>query len=702
MSSDKPPSRFVPFLPLDPNDLGIYLELEEEVTDSPLIAFVRLIGDSPRTRCLRGALVSASGSVITPVVVKLRQEEAAEGFFPEDELEGLDASRDEWWVRTLADLALLQGDTSCFPELLLPAPDCSPLPTVPPLLFCTLLRRLFAVFCPTCLGPLRSYRAGTAPAAAGLPLSAGTEQRYLSCPQCRQEGRETRLWAVSPPVEATSGEVAGSFEDLQRAWAEAATRFASGTGHEGPAPPCLRCAMSATCLGGAPGGEATGRRRAKGAASQPLWNLFSSTESPYIVTRLVPASLEAFADRLGGRPDTAIPGLPDAGGFIFGDAGSGLDAVEILTLKLSLFLQILGCVREYHLRLRLPHLDLHPDHLVVDPGRPGELLPALWSFRTRLLGTSGTREVALGSGASVLLPPREMKVPFAAPRVREFSAQARRRAELLIERVSAESDGSGRYRIEATLRDPHGLHLRPSTHDWLLLAIPDGAEELGVASLVVRLDPRLGSGPGGEIRVTSEPVVLAPAAARRIARSGGLHLPLVRYRVYPRFTDGDDAFSLGVIFLRLLMVNDTQDLSAVAEVVAGTVRRATAAAPVPVRSGSFLVESALSAALAAHPNLLTKSNLFYRQIDRVPDRPHAVPDTLWRGVLMMAFRLIEMGINPPAQTAPVESDRLDAVRAEGEGLQRQLHAVLFRRQGLNLEVQALIEELAASDPAKQH
>lgn len=69
---------------------------------------------------------------------------------------------------------------------------------------------------------------------------------------------------------------------------------------------------------------------------------------------------------------------------------------------------------------------------------------------------------------------------------------------------------------------------------------------------------------------------------------------------------------------------------------------------------------------------------------------------------MMAFRLIEMGINPPAQTAPVESDRLDAVRAEGEGLQRQLHAVLFRRQGLNLEVQALIEELAASDPAKQH
>ncbi len=703
MSSVKPPAGFVPFLPLEPGDLGVYLELEEEAADSPSIAFVRLAGDSPRTRCLRGALVSASGLVVAPVVIKLRQEESAEGFFPEDEMEGLDASRDEWWTRTLADLARLQGGASCFPELLLPAPGSSPLPTVPPLLFCTLSRRLFPFFCPTCLGPLATCRDAAALAAAGLPLFSAAEQRYLYCPQCRQEGREPRFWACSPPAETISAEAAGSLEDLQRAWAEAATRFASEGGIEGSAPPCLRCAMNGSCLGAAAQGvEATGRRRPKGSPSQPLWNVFSSAESPYIVTRLVRATLDAFADRLGGRPDTAIPGLPAEGGFVFGDEGSGLDAVEVLTLKLSLFLQILRCVREYHRRLRLPHLDLHPDHLMVDPGDPGELLPALWGFRTRLLGTSGTREAALGSGVSALLPPRETKVPFAAPRVREFSLQTRRRAELVIERVTAESDGSGRSRIEALLRDPHGLHLRPSSQDWLLLTIPDGAEELGVASLAVRPDPRHSAGPGGEIRVTSEPVVLAPVAARRIERSGGMHLPLVRYRVYPRFTDTDDAFSLGVILLRLLVVNDAQDLSAVAEVVAGAVRRATAAAPVPVRSGSFLVESALSAALAAHPNVLARSSLFYRQVDRVPGRPHAVPEALWRGVLMMVFRLIEMGINPPAQTAAVEPGRLDALMAEGEGLRRQLQAVLFRRQGLNLEVQALIEELVASDPARQH
>ncbi|MGV8042019.1 MAG: hypothetical protein AB2L07_18810 [Thermoanaerobaculaceae bacterium] len=703
MSSTKPPAHFVPFLPLEPADLGIYLELEEEGADSPSAAFARLPGDSPRTRCLRGALVSASGLAVAPVVVKLRQEESAEGFFPDDEMEGLDASHDEWWTRTLADLGRLQGPPSCFPELLLPAPASSPLPTVPPLLFCTLSRRLFPFFCPTCLEPLSTCRDDAALASAGLPPFSTSGQRHLACPACRAAGREARFWSSSPSLEATPQGTAGTFEDLQRAWADAVARAQTGEPASGPMPPCLRCAMNGSCLGAAAQGvEATGRRRPRGSPSQPLWNVFSSNESPYIVTRLARATLDAFADRLGGRPDATIPGLPAEGGFIFGEEGSGLDAVEVLTLKLSLFLQILRCVREYHRRLRLPHLDLHPDHLVVDPGEPGELLPALWGFRTRLLGTSGTREAALGGGVTALLPPRETKVPFAGPRVREFSLQTRRRAELLIERVTAESDGSGRSRIEAALRDPHGLHLHPSPHDWLLLTIPDGLEELGVASVPVRADPRHAAGAGGAVRVTSEPVALAPVAARRIERSGGMHLPLVRYRVYPRFTDCDDAFALGVVLLRLLLVNDAQDLSAVAEVVAGTVRRATAAAPVPVRSGSFLVESALGAALAAYPNVLAKSNLFYRQVDRVPGRPHAVPDALWRGMLVMAFRLIEMGINPGAQTAAVEPGRLDAVTAEGEALRRQLHAVLFRRQGLNLEVQALIEELVASDPARQH
>jgi hypothetical protein len=280
--------------------------------------------------------------------------------------------------------------------------------------------------------------------------------------------------------------------------------------------------------------------------------------------------------------------------------------------------------------------------------------------------------------------------------------QTRRRAELTIERVTAEPSSPGASRFEAVLRDPHGLHLRPSTQDWLLLSFPDDSEEIGVGGAAARVDPRQGTAAGGELRITSEPVVLAPAAVRRIERSGGMHLPVVRYRVFPLFADVDDAFSLGVILLRLLLVNDQQDLAAVAEVVAGTVRKATSAAPVPVRSGAFLVESALAAALAAHAQTLAKSNLFYRQVDRVPGRPNALPEALWRGVLMAAFRLLEMGLNPNPGATAIDPARLDAVIAECEGLLRQLHSVLFRRQGLNLEVQALIEELVAADPSRQH
>lgn len=705
MDSKQSPAGFVPLVPLQPAELGVYLELEaDRVTDSPGAGFSRLPGDSPHTRCLRGAVLSASGHVLTRVVVKLRQDEGTEGFFPDEVADSLATSQDAWWSRTLHDLARLQGGASCFPDLVLPAPCAHPQPVLPPLLYCGFTRLLFPIPCPRCLEPLRTCRSDALLVAAGLHPFTAPGPRFLSCPSCQEAGREGRFYATTTPNGGEARpEALGDASELHRGWAEAVSRAQTEGRPVSPAVPCAQCAMAGSCLGTAnESTEATGRRRARSAAPQPLWKVFLSLDSPYLVTRLVPSTLDAFADRLGGRPASETPGAPGEGGFLFGDEGSGLDAVEVLALKAHLFLQVLRAVREYHRRLGIPHLDLHPDHLLVDVGEVSELLPALWSFRVKLLGTSGTREQRLGEAARVILPPQEARVPFASPRVRAFTMQTRRRAELTIERVTPEAAVPGSSRFEALLRDPHGLHLRPSTQDWLLLSFPDDSEELGVAAAAARVDPRQSTAAGGELRVTSEPVALAPSAVRRVERSGGIHLPVVRYRVFPLFADVDDAFSLGVILLRLLLVNDQQDLAAVAEVVAGMVRKATAAAPVPVRSGAFLVESALGSALAAHPQVLAKSNLFYRQMDRVPGRPHALPEAAWRGALIMAFRLLEMGLNPGTGASAIDPSRLDAVIAECEGLVRQLHTVLFRRQGLNLEVQALIEELVAADPSRQH
>lgn len=703
MADKNPHAGFVPLLPLSPGDLGVYLELQQGAGDTPECSFVRLPGDSPHTRCLQGAVLSASGHVLARVVVKLRQEESAEGFFPDDELETASATQDAWWTRLLADLGRLQGGAPCFPDLLLPAADAAPLPMLPPLLFCSLSRRLFPFFCPTCLGPLEACRNDARLAAAGLPLHTTSSQRLLTCPGCRAAGRDEPFYMTSPPANGELPAGVVGLSELQRGWAAAAGRLPEAFASIGAPPPCIQCAIAGACLApGAAGGDSPARKRPRSATSQPAWSIFLSHDSPYIVTRLVPSTFDAMADRIGGRSGEETPGIPGQGGFLFGDDGAGLDAVEVLALKLGLFLQVMRALREYHRRLGIPHLDLHPDHILVDPGESGEFLPALWNFRVRLLGASGARELALGSKVKVLLPPREVKAPFAAPRVRELTMQTRRRGELLIERVLPEPDNPETSRIEAILRDPHGITIRPSTHDWLWVSIPDGVEELGVALVPARVDPRLAAGSGGGIRITSEPVPILATARRRIERAGGMLLPLVRYRVYPQLADVDDAFSLGVILFRLLLVNDQQDLSSVADLVASTVRRATASAPVPVRSGSFLVESALGAALSAHPQVLAKHNLFYRQIDRSSERPNAVPDSLWRGVLMVAFRLLEMGLNPATCPAAIDPARLDPVLSEAEGLWRQLSAVLFRRQGLNLEVQALIEELIAADPGRMH
>lgn len=113
------------------------------------------------------------------------------------------------------------------------------------------------------------------------------------------------------------------------------------------------------------------------------------------------------------------------------------------------------------------------------------------------------------------------------------------------------------------------------------------------------------------------------------------------------------------------------------------------------------LEAALRTALALHGGALAKANVFYDEADRASSRVNALPDECWRDVLRLAFALLNQGIpaGRAGDRAPSDLSPLDIAVRQGESLLRRVLSVLFRRQMVNLEIQAVIAELLVDSAA---
>jgi hypothetical protein len=645
MSSQNPTSSTVRLLPLDPAPFAVHLP----------VPFVRLGLEPGRARTWAALLCSETGAVIDRLVLKLPGEEGGEAPFPgEGPLPN--SAREAEWAAAHGDLLRLLAAPGCFPELMLPGTAEA---LLPPLLFCPAAVRLFPIPCPRCFAPLHTCRDDAALAAAGLPLFSASAARFLACPGCAEA--EPRFWAATKEEARGRGEKVGTLEDLRK---ELAAALKGGGGSAD---------LPKTAVTG--------------------WTVFNAHDAPYQITRMAPLPFDAFVARLGGVPE----GEEAPSGLLFGAEGSGIDAVETLCLKLAAFQQIVAALRQHYLLLDRPHLDLRPEHLVVEPAPRSEsrsdLLPSLWSFRVKVLGASSARPAALASGISMPLPPPAPKAPFAAPAVRAARLASPSTGELMVERVLAEKSGD-LHRIEGTLLDSHGFYPPPTLRDWIHLALPEDLFGPG-RTAVARIDPRT-TPQGIEAAVTTEPLDLDAALAKRLGRAGGFRVPGVRYRIYPALGIAQDLWSLGVLLLRLLLVNDGQGIAALDPILEAVPQG------IAQRGPRKTVEETLASLLATEPQRIAKANLFHRAADRLPERPNAVPDDLWNRTLLFALRLLArgpgFGLTPEpegtfAWNESSPASHLDAVEAQATDLLRDLQAVLFQRQTVHAEIQAVIAEL---------
>ena len=405
VSPPSPGSR-VRLLPLEPAPFAVHLLLAEGV-EAGADPFLRAAGRDAGTRAYLGVLAGETGAILDRVVIELPGDDPGEAAFPEEPPLS-NRAVDEAWATAHRDLVRLLAAPAQFPELVAPGAPA----LLPPTLYCATSGRLFRIPCPRCFAALRTCRDDSLLALAGLPLYSITAARFLHCPACdvadsAPEG-EPRFW-VGTEAEARGLEGVGTLEQLQREYGAALERARAAN-------PALRLEELPPSAASAPPPAPAGRKGAAAPApgvGASGWRVLNLYDSPFLVTRLAPVAFDDLLVRLGAG--TKGEARPEGPGFLFAAEGSGIDAVEVLALKLAAFLQIVVAVRRHYLLLGRPHLDLQPDHLVVEPGPAAGFLPDLWSFRVKLLGGSPAGVAALSPGLEVPLPPAIRASPSRRP-----------------------------------------------------------------------------------------------------------------------------------------------------------------------------------------------------------------------------------------------------------------------------------------------
>jgi len=666
-----------------------------------------LSSDEGTSRVCLGALKGDADSVVELVAVKLLPNVLPEAL-AESAARPTNRTLLERFATERERLRSLRAESPWFPRLL--QPDAGPDATLPALVYDRPSRSFFVPPCPACGKPLQLLTDELFLRERRLPSYLETLHRLVGCPGCATTDRVLAVYSYSP-VPGPPDVPVGGADDLLKGLARALVRDWDEEGVR--AFPCREAAEEALRLrkeGGASLGDFAAR-----------WSPFSFCPSPFIVTGLSPVKWDEWVDFVGGRTEAdlvpaAAPeslesesgrrrvewlreSLPPTGRFLYGHDGSGVDAVEVLHLKMTAFRQLAAAVLAFYRATGQPHLDLHPGHVLLDSYGAGETLPALWTFEVRLHGLSSASKSS-SFGVEVVVPPPEPMFPYAAPEILEFRLASRRPGDVYLSDIEPADAGLG-YRVEGRLSDPNGLFPKPEEPDWIHVTFPDEALGLGIDALVVR---RKVDVPASyeELTFVSEPVELDDAAVKRLRRSFGVRLPGARYKVYPRFGAPSDLHSLGVLLLRALAGGERTDFPLLLQAVQ---RAATAAA----RSREGDAAARLKAALASDAttaSLLDRARVFWKDEDRVPGRPNAVPPALYERAVLLALRLLTRLPGFSIATGPGDfvpedpTGRIEQALREADEVGAELKALLVHRQPLHFEVQSVLAELLEEEAEK--
>jgi hypothetical protein len=315
-------------------------------------------------------------------------------------------------------------------------------------------------------------------------------------------------------------------------------------------------------------GSVRSRQEAQGANGEPL----NPEGGLMMVRRHAPLSLDDYLDLLDGKSwpgvaagaglescglvpagVTAIDSVLHSSGLLFlegrGQPGRFLESFH---LRLQLLRDLVSLARESVARLQTPFLNLTSDSFRIELERGARHLPLLWLSRPVLAQPGQAIAVPVPAGEQRHFVPLEPAVSSIF-RPDSLGLPARGQARVRLRKV--EGDTLGRLSVEGTLHS--STPLRWANRDLVWLKLPLGA---GTVDVFGRLDREEGLA-CGEARLRCTHLVIEPVASRALLAAEGGCFNAVPFETVPMNSTPCDLHALGVIGVRILIVNPRNTLS---------------------------------------------------------------------------------------------------------------------------------------------
>jgi hypothetical protein len=221
--------------------------------------------------------------------------------------------------------------------------------------------------------------------------------------------------------------------------------------------------------------------------------------------------------------------------------------MEAFHLKLRLIADAVTVVHLVLRQLQRPLLNIADDHFSVRVAEPGCGLPILWTSRLSLTDSGDAIELPIkSSDLRYYMPgPRSAAGIYRPPGT--FGRQVQGRCSLRIREVLP--DAGGLTIAQGTFFTQERMTVARSDLAWIRLALGSGSIDLYAH---LETEPALAA---GELRFRTVGQRLAPETVKQLRSLEGVSLPEASFELIPLISSPCDLYALGVLAVRVLLVN---------------------------------------------------------------------------------------------------------------------------------------------------
>lgn len=235
-------------------------------------------------------------------------------------------------------------------------------------------------------------------------------------------------------------------------------------------------------------------------------------------------------------------------GFIHGRSSVTERLAEILFLKLNVLRGAFEALSASVASQKLPYLGLSADSFGVSLAEPAASLPFLWNHRISLCAVSSVMPLPVGPGGDNLLLPCA-EIPRSIYRAERLTTATEGRGRVRIRKITPADDG-GFSVIEGTLQTDELLEVSRKDVLELDIRLPRGKRYKIHANFVTQRAAQ------GENRFLSVPLPLPPEVLQELESGGAQFSEKVEFRIIPSLGPTADLFSMGVVAVRTLFMDE--------------------------------------------------------------------------------------------------------------------------------------------------